>query len=266
MSTMELIFEWASGSVSLIYFLTPLYEVVRIWNGSIDPESLPILLLVTIILNCLCWIAQGIFSKQHEGSHGEIWISVVIFNGIGFGVNFILLTVHLFKYLDKKMIQFLGYTLFLANCCAEIGYGFYRIQEYEGIIGLVATIVNMCMYASPIQNIVLLFKTRKHQFLPILTNCIGFISCVSWLVYGALCKKERETKIKTMVSNGVSLFVIVIQMGFWIYFYYNRFLDKKELEIDIEDGKKGKLVGDDEERPSEGEQINSERNSSEKIN
>lgn len=73
-------------------------------------------------------------------------------------------------------------------------------------------IINMIVY--PIQNIVSLFRKGKYNFLPILTNVIGFFAALLWLFYGVL---TRDTG--TLLSNGLSFIVLTLQIAFWAYFF-----------------------------------------------
>ena len=49
------------------------------------------------------------------------------------------------------------------------------------MIGLVATLINVAMYASPIQNLIKLFKTKSYDMLPIFTLVVGFFTTLTFV-------------------------------------------------------------------------------------
>ena len=78
------------------------------------------------------------------------------------------------------------------------------------------------MYLSPAVNIIKLFQTGKYEFLPIVTNIVGFITTVVWLIYGILNYDDNNKSSRyTLYSNGVSSIIVLIQIIFWIYYFLN---------------------------------------------
>lgn len=57
--------------------------------------------------------------------------------------------------------------------------------------------------------------------MPILTNIIGFFTALTWLFYGVIKHDgTNNNELRTIISNGISLFVLLIQIGIWFYFFY----------------------------------------------
>ena len=221
----EVIFEWIGNILSMIYFITPLFNIVRMYKCKINPETFPLLLVLSILFNCLFWI---IFAVQ-----SPIWISMLITNTVGLLANIIFLFLYLYLYLNREVKPFIGYGLFVVNCLIEVFYIMWSIiphQRTNDLVGFIAMIINMIMYASPIQNIVSLFRTGKYEFLPILTNVIGFFATLFWLFYGVLTRDGR-----TLASNGLSFFIVTLQIAFWAYFFI------KAIKHALNDSKKRSL-------------------------
>lgn len=226
------IFEWIGNGFSILYFISPLFQIIRMYKKKLSPEAFPILLVLTILFNCLFWI---IFAVQ-----SPIWISMLITNGIGLLVNIVLLFLYLYIFLQKKIKPFVGYGLFVVNLLGEVFYIMWSLVPHQRTnenVGFVAMIINMIMYASPIQNIVSLFRTGKYEFLPILTNVIGFFATLLWLFYGVLTRDTR-----TLLSNGLSFIIVTLQIVFWAYFFIraikpflnkNKALANEDIKIDI---------------------------------
>ena len=201
--------EWVATGFSIAYFLTPLYQVLSAYRNKIKAEHIPILLLVSIMVNCSLWMGFAIRSTD--------WLSMLIGNSIGLGVNYILLILHLYLFFEKKWKPFVGYSVFVTNLLVEIGYLMFLVVKKDDYIGFAAMLVNVFMYGSPILNIYKLYKTGEYGFLPILTNLIGFMTCIVWIFYGVMTENTN-----TIVSNGVSLLLLIIQIGFWFYFFFKK--------------------------------------------
>ena len=201
--------EWIATGFSIAYFLTPLYQVLSVYRKKMKAEHIPILLLVSIMINCCLWMGFAIRSTD--------WLSMLIGNSIGLGVNYILLILHLYLFFEKKWKPFLGYSLFVTNLLVEIGYLMFLVVQKTDYIGFTAMLVNVFMYGSPILNIYKLYSTGEYGFLPILTNLIGFMTCIVWMFYGVMTENDN-----TIISNGVSLLLLVIQIGFWFYFFFRK--------------------------------------------
>ena len=83
----EKIIEWISQVLSTAYFLTPLIPIINVYKNKLSIQKIPLFLLITIILNCLLWLTCGLARRSNEGG---IWISMIITNGIGLLVNFVI--------------------------------------------------------------------------------------------------------------------------------------------------------------------------------
>ena len=160
----------------------------------------------------------------------KVWYSLLICNGYGLLINIAMLFLYLFLYLEKNIKKFIGYGLFVINLLAEVCYIIEiwvlkkgeKNDEYNDLIGTVATIVNVCMYLSPASNIIQLFQTGKYEFLPIVTNIVGFITTLVWFIYGILTYDDKNKSARyTLYSNGVSVIIVLIQIIFWIYYFLN---------------------------------------------
>ena len=261
----EIIYEWICQSASLVYFLTPVIEIIRITrsSGKVKMNVFPLPLLIIIMLNCLFWCLIGWFDN-------EKWISMLVSNTIGLFVNLCLLFGYLYLSLkdgleDRKRdynliedpnkqkaqwnpvtvfyIQFIGYGLFMMNVLIEIAYLMYRyiikdhLDDTTGvldIIGFIAMILNMLMYASPIVNVFKMISHKSEKYMPIVTNSCGFVCCVLWLVYGFVIKSATKSdQARTIYSNLASLVLIVFQISFWVIYYCKRKRNKEDVETDI---------------------------------
>lgn len=231
--------EWIGNGLSIVYFVSPLIEIVRLYKGKINRKSIPMFLLLSILFNCLFWCIFGYL-------HDPIWISMMITNGIGLVVNIGLMFLYLSLFLDNAVKPFVGYGFFVVNLLVEITYLIHElinsqiISKKDDSLGYIAMVFNVIMYASPITNIVQLFKSKSKDFLPIYTNSIGFFSCTVFIIYGIITKNKA-----TWISNSASLAVVVIQIAFWAYFYLMHPEAKDQPIIKVEDVESGDIVKED---------------------
>ena len=205
------VFEWISNFLSIAYFTIPLFQLIKKRKHSIIQECLSVPLIIGIITNCFFWVIFG--SKE------PIWLSMVITNGFGFILNVFILYYYLFFFLQKKLLPFIGYGLYILNVFVQVFYILHkhikRDDNNDNRWGFIAMLLNVAMYACPFQNIIILFKQGKYNKALIIANVIGFFATMFWFIYGIL----TQDKI-TMISNGVSMFVVFMQLLFWFFFYY----------------------------------------------
>ena len=260
--TGKTIFELICQIFSLAYFVTPIIEVLKSSHqgkGS-HLERFPILLLISIMLNCLLWTLYACTDS--------IWYSMLFSNGYGLIINVVLLFFVLYIYLGKDVekeeeeykkkskevqaklwrpkkvfyFEFIGYGIFMINVLVEIAYLMYRyvINKTEkslNLIGFVAMILNVFMYGSPALSFLI---NKANNELPIYTNVNGLICCCLWCIYGFTMKEhENDNDTKTVISNLVSLVVILAQIGWWLY---KRFQKKKLTYDNLEENIKEKIA------------------------
>lgn len=149
------ILDWIGNIFAMIYFLTPLVQMIAVYRGTFDFKKVPVPLLVSILFNCIFWIAMGVRINQTQGVDRDQWVSLIISNGFGLGVNLILFIFLLYRYLSNKLIQFLFIVVFLVDILAEIYYLCWKYVPNTDNIGFYGMIMNILMYASPAVNIVL---------------------------------------------------------------------------------------------------------------
>ena len=93
-------------------FFNPLIQIIRMYKGQLNVETLPITLIITILFNCTFWILHGITESITEK---KVWYSLLICNGYGLLINIPMLFLYLFLYLEKNLKKLIGYVLFVVN-------------------------------------------------------------------------------------------------------------------------------------------------------
>ena len=239
---------------ALIFFISPLFQIItlKLYSEHHDIKNVPLFLILTIIFNCLFWLLNAFSSGNLEG-----WIPLLVSNIGGLAINTFLLFFYLFVLLKRKVKRFLFFGFFVVNLLVEITYLTFRYiinpskdnnnNDTFYLIGFVATVINVLMYSSPIQNIKVIIKQGKYEALPIYTLISGFFVTLTFFIQGILSFTQtksgdnhgRRSAIETMISNGISFFLLACLAGVYAYFYFLRPTPTKI--IDIEDLNKGNI-------------------------
>ena len=222
---------------SLVYFATPLIQIIQAYKSKLDKSDIPIILIVLIILNSLLWLINAFSSGSLGG-----WIPLLISNGFGLLSNVALLFLYLNLLLEKNWKQFLFYGLFTINVIVEISYFMFRFiilsdrdtkadeqKEFEfHTIGFVATVINVMMYSATFVNIKKMTQTKNADRLNIFTIGMGLLCTIIFMIQGVIqfnfySDKGKDNQkmyaVETMVSNGISFFSLAIQGGIWLFYY-----------------------------------------------
>jgi predicted permease len=222
---------------SLVYFATPLIQIIQAYKSKLDKSDIPIILIVLIILNSLLWLINAFSSGSLGG-----WIPLLISNGFGLLSNVALLFLYLNLLLEKNWKQFLFYGLFTINVIVEISYFMFRFiilsdrdtkadEQKESefhTIGFVATLINVMMYSATFVNIKKMTQTKNADRLNIFTIGIGLLCTIIFMIQGVIqfnfySDKGKDNQkmyaVETMVSNGISFFSLAIQGGIWLFYY-----------------------------------------------
>ena len=245
-----LIFQIIGNFFALIFFASPLFEILRLklYKEHQDIANMPLFLILTIIFNCLFWLLNAFSSKSLKD-----WIPLLVSNIGGLVINTILLFFYLFVYLKRNVKKFLGFGFFVVNLMVQITYMTFRFiilpnkNDSFHLTGFVATIINVLMYSSPFQNIKMIIKDGKLDALPIYTLFFGLLTTLAFFIQGIISfcsaapdeenyRNDRRNAIETMISNGVSFFLLACLAGVYAYFHFNPNTPQKVSENDINKG------------------------------
>ena len=122
-STVITIFQIIGNFFALLFFTTPLFQIVKLklYREHHDIKNMPLFLILTIIFNCLFWLLNAFSSTNILA-----WIPLLVSNIGGLVMNTVLLFFYLFVYLKKNVKKFLGFGFFVVNLMVEITYVTFR--------------------------------------------------------------------------------------------------------------------------------------------
>ncbi len=188
---------------AIVFFLIPLWMIFNMIKTK-NTSTVPWLLFIFTILNCEFWMIYGLKLKA--------W-PVYICNGVGIVTNHFYLIMYFF-YLERPMIvKFTNSILLLASFSVIFAVFFIYIENTK-LIGSIACVMNILMFASPLQKIGEVYEKKDNSYIPIHVSLSLVINCCIWILYG--CFKEMDYFI--IIPNVLGLLLSSFQVYLWFQF------------------------------------------------
>lgn len=208
------------NAISILFFIIPITIMLELYRSK-DTSKIPYLLFIFTILNCEFWCIYGI-----KIDAWPVWLC----NSVGLVTNHIYITMY-FIYLNVSVNRKI---FFIAGLYASFVISFsivFIFVDNIKIIGNIAMIWNILMFAAPLQKLVEVIKKKDSSFIPIWVSATMVFCSIIWIAYGYF--KERDTFI--IIPNSIGLTICVIQVV--LYFIFKKPI--KEItnsdEIDLKD-------------------------------
>lgn len=208
------------GNIALVFalyfFFSPIATAVKITRANSTLEFSAFTYMSTFV-NCSLWVCYAFFQKLD---------SPLYTNLIG-GAASVVWLMHFLVYASSQN-RFKVCSRFIPTVLIEAAFVFFlRYYDAENffrgqsrsvfIIGVLADIINIVMYASPLAVIGLVIRTKNVEYLPFLV-CVGVLLCSSvWTTYGVYIGDIFIT-----IPNAIGTFLAIFQLTLHIIYAGSR--------------------------------------------
>ncbi|CAI9111886.1 OLC1v1012217C1 [Oldenlandia corymbosa var. corymbosa] len=196
--------------ISLGLFLSPAPTFYRIIKKKSVEEFHP-WIYVAGVLNCCLWILYG--SPTVHPNSTLVWS----INSVGLVLYTIYLSVFIWFAPMAKRLQVLGTLVVVGIVMAVIASPtlslVHSVDKRGDIVGDIAVIFNICLYASPLTVVVKVFKTKSVEFLPFWVCLAGLLNGACWTTYGFI-----PFDVHLVVGNGIGACLGLFQVGLHVYY------------------------------------------------
>lgn len=170
--------------ISLFLFLSPVPTFIRIWKkGSVEQfSSTPYL---ATLINCMVWVIYGL-PMVHPNS-----TLVVTINGTGTAIEVAYLTLFLIFCHEKRnrlkvLLIVVVEIISIAIVTAVVLTLVHTTERRSMVVGIIAILFNIMMYASPLSVMKLVISTKSVEYMPFFLSLASFANGVAWTTYAFL--------------------------------------------------------------------------------
>ncbi|XP_024996934.1 bidirectional sugar transporter SWEET4-like isoform X2 [Cynara cardunculus var. scolymus] len=213
---------------ALILFLSPVPTFVKIVKKGEVEQFSPIPYLATFV-NCGIWVLYGL-PLVHPHS-----LLVITINGSGFVIETIYLLLFLI-YSDRKqrvkvLLIALAEILFLVVLTALVLTVAHTTKVRSSIVGSIAIVGNIMMYASPLSVMKLVITTKSVEYMPFFLSLFSLLNGISWTIY-ALIRFDPYI----VIPNGLGSLLGITQLILYATFYKSTKRQLAERKASVEMG------------------------------
>lgn len=198
------IFGWFGTILAVIFYIAPVYQFNELIKGKIDYKKIPFVLLLMSFLTILFWLIFGFLKQSYQ---------IIITNIIGGIATGIFIIIYFIYFTQKNMLKSSIYIItfiIISILISNVTYNFIEIK----IIGNIAMIFNIIMFASPCLKIIQVCQTKDYKYLPIGSSIAGLASSTSWFIYGI-----GTNEFSLILPNGLGLCFSIVQIIVFIMYY-----------------------------------------------
>lgn len=170
---------WVGSCISMFFFVSPIVQLLKLYKKEIKIKDIAGILLLCTLISCVLWAEYGIQSEKVQ-----VWVC----NSIGAGITIIWLIVYWIYFANCEIIRSIVYNVLFINVVGEIFYICYVFagKEYNEIVGKVAMVFNVLMFAAPGEKIFQVLKSNDYNILPIYSSICGTCCSSFWGLYGLI--------------------------------------------------------------------------------
>ncbi|XP_055825445.1 bidirectional sugar transporter SWEET5-like [Solanum dulcamara] len=197
--------------ISFFLFLSPMPTFIKIWKAKTVMQFKPDPYVVTA-LNCAVWVFYGM-PFVHPDS-----LLVVTINGIGLFIELVYV-IAFFIYSEwpkrKKIVVFLVIEIILLGILVFVTLTFlHGTKNRSMLVGILAVVMNIAMYASPLTVMRRVISTKSVKFMPFYLSLANFCNGGIWFAYAFL-----KFDVYILIPNGLGMLSGAIQLFLYARYY-----------------------------------------------
>jgi solute carrier family 50 (sugar transporter) len=195
---------------SMILFAAPVPTIIQIISSK-SVGSLPLLPYSSMIANAILWTTYGILRKES---------SIYTCNGIG-AVLAILYLLQFIRYSPSKSSTLPGSVLQHVSVITLVAIGaiVLALQTYiknpADIIGSIAVLFCIAMFASPLSALKTVIQTKSASSIPLPLAIASIANCLLWLVTGVYKMKDFNVIVPNFMglASGIAQIALKLKYG-----------------------------------------------------
>ncbi|XP_021864615.1 bidirectional sugar transporter SWEET4-like [Spinacia oleracea] len=200
------------GNVTALFlFLSPLPTFIGICKKKTVGQYSSVPYLATFV-NCMLWVVYGL-PFIHPNS-----TLVVTVNGAGFFIELVYLTLFV-VYSDKKnkirIILIAIVEIIIVGIMTVLVLNLtHTTKRRSSIVGMIAIVCNIMMYASPLSVMKLVITTKSVEYMPFSLSIASFANGIAWTIY-ALFPLDPYIA----APNGLGTIFALVQLVLYATYY-----------------------------------------------
>uniref|UniRef100_H3GDC8 Sugar transporter SWEET1 n=1 Tax=Phytophthora ramorum TaxID=164328 RepID=H3GDC8_PHYRM len=217
-------------TIVLLFSPSPDFRRIRAQKSTGEVRILPVLMLG---VNCYTWAVYGFLN--------ETYFPVMSINALG-AVTSLGFSVVFYRWSsDRASLHKTGAAvalwvalvlLFVVLCRTDVISLAADVQEK--VVGYVAVAINVCLYASPLQTMTLVLRTKSAASLPATMCCVNLVNGSLWVLYGILADD-----MFVLSPNALGVALSVVQVALCVKFRHS---GRVEAQDDVVDTKCEALI------------------------
>ena len=204
--------------LALVLFCVPMLTFKKILaeGNVLGFDGLP---YVFSFLNCGLWVIYALPSVTPGRMQPEI------INAIGMVLEFMYCVLYAVYAPGKAFQKEFGCSVVFLVILLIIVHSFEDTHQASPILGVIASILNVIMYASPLSVMKKVWYSQSVEFMPLHLSLATFFCSFSWFVYGALLGDGA-----ILFCNICGVFLGLVQLG--LYYRVSQYPDLSLINLD----------------------------------
>ena len=198
------IFGWVGTIIATYFYISPVVPFYQVLTYKLDYRDSPGVLLIMSFMNCILWACYGLRKDD---------FMVYFANGIGGAITLVWITIYLIFFGKRSLGLAIIFNIGLIFIIAGIMLFCFKILGTD-LIGYIAMIFNVLMYAAPGEKIYKVITTNNYKLIPIFSTIGGLACSLCWLMYGIY---QKDWKL--YVPNALGLAFAVLQVVVYLIYY-----------------------------------------------